>query len=98
MARDMELTAKWLAVAARTKNSRPCSDAWWAAKLAVIEIQYRQHLQLKTQGRSTPAAKKLKLVRGLLENLRLVTPQLGGPKFAPRFAALARKVGLKTGR
>jgi len=36
-------------------------------------------------------------VKALLENLRLVTPTLGGPEMAARFAELAGRAGLKEG-
>ena len=70
---------------------------WWETKYWIFELQFRQQQDLQKKGKAPEAAKKLDDVKNLLENLRLVTPTLGGPEMAGRFWDLATRCGLKEG-
>lgn len=56
------------------------SPEWWEAKYWQIEIQFRMG--------------KKDVVKSLLENLRLLTPDLGGEEMAKRMTELAKRAGL----
>jgi tetratricopeptide (TPR) repeat protein len=79
------------------KRTRQYTPEWWDSKYWQIEIQLRMVKTLQTKGKKKASQRKLEIVKGLLENLRLLTPQLGGPEAAKRFAALADTCGLTTG-
>ena len=53
---------------------------WWDRTFSTLE-------SLEKSG-------KREKVRGLLENLQLVSPEFGGPESAPRFRQMAKQVGL----
>lgn len=79
------------------KRTRQYTPEWWDFKYWQVEIQLRMVQSLQDKGKKKAAQGKLDVVKGLLENLRLLTPQLGGPETAKLFAALAERCGLTTG-
>jgi hypothetical protein len=79
------------------KRTRQYTPDWWDFKYWQIEIQLRMVASLQDKGKKKASQSKLEVVKGLLENLRLLTPQLGGAESAKRFKELASKSGLTTG-
>lgn len=68
----------------RLKTTRQFSPEWWDTKYDQIELQ--------------ADLGKTAVVRSLLENLRLLVPDLGGEEGRGRWEALAARVGLDTRR